>query len=117
MPLRVFARQAVHLLLATSLIVSGGLWPVGNVAEAASAGPATGMPCHEGAVATPSAHPCNNGCCPQSSCDPSACIASACPPQVLILPGVLPPARLQVGWHVHGLPSRLIDTPLRPPIA
>lgn len=117
MSLHRVARLSLQLLLATSLIVSGGLWPVGNVSDAASATAATGMPCHEAARATSDIHPCDNGCCPQSSCDPSACVATACPPQIMILPAVMAPVALQTGWYTHALPSRLIDTPLRPPIA
>lgn len=116
MPLRRVAQLSLHLLLTVSLVVSGGMWPVAKVASAATTTVAAGMPCHGEARAAPVAQSCDNGCCPQSGCDPSACIATACPPQILIVPGVVPPVRLQAGWYAPALPSRLIDTPLRPPI-
>jgi len=120
------ARVALHLLLIATLIMpGGGAWATMAVANPAPAPVAEvavtdAMPCHDTMpmdVETNSTPPCEEGCCPQATCDVSACLASACLPRFVSLPAAAPPAPFVFPWHVDAPSPRLIDSPLRPPIA
>jgi hypothetical protein len=119
MSLGAAAKLTLHVLLAASLVASGGMWPAGNDASASPAKVmTTGIPCHDGGADTQRAStPCKMGCCLQQSCDPSACVATACTPHIPAFSGVMASVALDIAWPAQVLPARLIDTPLRPPIA
>ena len=123
MSLTPVARRALHLFLVAALILPGSVWPARAAMSALDAAKAvvdTGMPCHDTMPAPSKPHggqPCEDGCCPQPTCDLSACMATGVLPQLASLSPALPPAPLVFSWRANPPPSRLLDTPLRPPIA
>ena len=123
MTLPFVARRALHLLLVAALILPGSVWPARaavSILDAAAAAVASEMPCHDAMPAPSKPHngePCEDGCCPQPTCDISACVGTGLLPQFASLPAAMPPVPLTFSWRATPPPSRLIDTPLRPPIA
>jgi hypothetical protein len=59
--------------------------------------------------------PCD--CCTPASCDLSACLGTACLPTLPRIVAAVPPGVLHVRWSAPAPPSRVLDRPLRPPIA
>ena len=136
-------RTALHLLLAIALVVPGIAAPMQAVRDALAHAPASaptemavmhaagampaddmaGMPCEHMAapVATvdagAAAHPDNGSCCTPRSCDLSACLGTGCLPELPRIAAFVPPSTPLLPWRQPASPTRLIETPLRPPIA
>jgi hypothetical protein len=110
----------LHLLLIVSLVLPGIAMPARAATQAwqaASVAMATG---HDGMDMTqPAPHEkhCQEGCCPQQTCDLSACIATGCLPRFAGLPTVKLVVPFTFSWRSITPPTRLVETPLRPPIA
>lgn len=112
----------VHWLVIIALIASMQLVPVQaanealqQAAAAQMAAAMADMPCGDEMAASPDAKPCD--CCTQTSCDLSACLGVAC---LQVAPGIVPtapPPTTHMVANAPVWPSRLLDTPLRPPIA
>lgn len=123
MSLRRLTRLALHWLVVVSMITTTLVVPVQSASDtlqdATAAQMATAMaemPCDDmDTAATAHAMPCD--CCTPASCDLSACLGIACLPELPRLVAGVPAATIQVSWNAPAPPSRLIDTPLRPPIA
>jgi hypothetical protein len=114
-------RVALHLLLIVSLVLPGIAMPARAATQAWQAVAAsTAMAGHDGMdmaqPTTPHKH-CQEGCCPQQTCDLSACIATGCLPRFASLPTVKMVVPFTFSWRSIRPPTRLFETPLRPPIA
>jgi hypothetical protein len=114
-------RVALHLLLIVSLVLPGIAMPARAATQAWQAVAAsTAMAGHDGMdMAQPTTPPkhCQEGCCPQQTCDLSACIATGCLPRFASLPAVKLVVPFTFSWRSIRPPTRLVETPLRPPIA
>lgn len=113
-------RVALHLLLVVSLVLPGIAMPARAAAQVWQAAAAsTAMAGHDGMdMAQPAPHkPCQEGCCPRQTCDLSACIATGCLPRFASLPAVKLVVPFTFSWRSIRPPTRLVETPLRPPIA
>ncbi|WP_460728934.1 hypothetical protein [Lysobacter rhizosphaerae] len=123
MSMRHLARLALHWLLVISMITTALVVPaqaatdtLQSAAAARMAAAMADMPCDDmGAAKAAHKMPCD--CCTPASCDLSACMGTACLPELPRLVMGIPAAAIQVPWDAPAPPSRLIDTPLRPPIA
>ena len=74
------------------------------------------MPCDEDdPQAAGHEMPCD--CCTPASCDLSACLGTACLPELPRFVAAIPPAAIPLPWATPAPATRLVDTPLRPPIA
>lgn len=139
-------RTVLHLLLAIALVVPGVAAPMQSVrdglahaAHAAAPGAMAGMdaamamhipdeamagmPCEHMGEADP-APPMQpvaardpGDCCNPHTCDLSACLGTGCLPELPRIAACVPPATPLVPWRQPAQPARLIETPLRPPIA
>jgi hypothetical protein len=123
MSMRHLARLALHWLLVISMITTTLVVPaqaatdtLQSAAAARMAAAMADMPCDDmGATKIAHKMPCD--CCTPASCDLSACMGTACLPELPRLAMGIPATTIQVPWDAPAPPSRLIDTPLRPPIA
>lgn len=123
MPFRSLTRQALHWLVIITMVAATLVVPaqaadeaVREAATARMAAAMADMPCGE-AMEQAAAHDMPCDCCTPASCDLSACLGTAC---LLELPRVAGTAPLHIAhepWNAPAPPMRLIDTPLRPPIA
>ncbi|WP_460761021.1 hypothetical protein [Lysobacter fragariae] len=121
--MRLLTRVALHWLVIISMITTTLAAPVEaatdtlqSAAAAQMAAAMADMPCDDmGTTTTAHDMPCD--CCTPASCDLSACLGTACLPQLPQMVMGIPAATIQVPWNAPAPPSRLIDTPLRPPIA
>lgn len=126
--LRPFRRAALYFLLAVSLVLPGIAAPAQAVAEAVA--PATAAsakdesvthhdPCDGmGMPASDAKHPpLPEGGCAQHGCDLAACLGSACLPELPRIAAFVPPASAPLVLEQPLPPSRVVETPLRPPIA
>jgi hypothetical protein len=112
-------RVALHVLLMVSLVLPGIAMPAraaAQVWQAAAASTTTMADGMEMAQQAPHKH-CQEGCCPQQTCDLSACIATGCLPRFASLPTVKLVVPFTFSWRSIAPPTRLVETPLRPPIA
>jgi hypothetical protein len=123
MSLRHLSRLALHWLVVISMITTTLVVPaqaatdaLQNAAASQMAAAMADMPC-DGMDTTATAHEMPCDCCTPASCDLSACMGTACLPDLPRLVMGVPAAMIQVPWNAPAPPSRLIDTPLRPPIA
>ena len=132
----------LHLLLAIALVVPGIAAPMQAVREALAPAPAAtamggmdmdmatgmsgddmaGMPCDrkqatDAASALPATHASGGDCCTPHACDLSACLGTGCLPALPRIAAFVPPSTPPVPWQQPARPVRLIETPLRPPIA
>lgn len=119
---RRLARVALHVWLMITLIMATVGVPVQAatgalqvIAAAEMAAAMKDMPCGEEAPAKAHDMPCN--CCDPVSCDLSACIGAACLPELTRRVAAIPAMCLSVPWEMPSRPSRVMETPLRPPIA
>lgn len=120
---RSLLRLAVHWLVILTMIATAAMVPAQaatgalQAAEAARmAGATADMPCG-GEMDAPAAQhemPCD--CCAPASCDLSACLGTACLPALPRVAATIPLAVVHVRWNAPAPPSRVLDTPLRPPI-
>lgn len=123
MSLRWLTRITLHWLVVVSMITTTFAVPAQAATDALQAAAASqmaaamaNMPCDdEHASTTPHQKPCD--CCTPASCDLSACLGTACLPELPRLVMGIPAAAIPVSWNAPAPESRLIDTPLRPPIA
>lgn len=121
---RSFVRTVLHLLLALSLALPAIAAPAQAAADALQALAAASMadtamvgddmPCH-GDAATDAEPPCD--CCPQSACDLSACIGTGCLNALPHVVAHVPPTAAPAPLPPVAVRTRLLETPLRPPIA
>lgn len=119
MPLRKLTRVALHLILVLSMGLAGVVAPVAAAEEAIAAIPAEAapmdMPCDSmGAMhEAPADDPCAKAHCSLVNC----LGAAACLPEMARVTAHVPtPGRFN-SVDVHFVPTGIIDTPLRPPIA
>lgn len=132
MKLTLILRRSLLLLLLAALVFPGGSWvfrlSVGQesaVTEDVAVSPLVmdDMPCggdmdEELPSPGPSLEePCDEGCCQQPSCDLSACISTGVIPSLAWLSSTLPAATVMFTWATAEIPSQLIETQIRPPIA
>lgn len=117
------ARLALHWLVVISMVTTTLALPaqaatdtLQSAAAVQMAAAMRDMPCDDMETAV-AAHEMPCDCCTQASCDLSACLGTACLPELPRLATGIPASAIQVPWNVPAPPSRLIDTPLRPPIA
>lgn len=123
MSLRRLARLALHWLVIASVVATTLAAPVQaatdtlqSAAAAQMAAAMADMPCDDmDTTAAEHEMPCD--CCTPASCDLSACLGTACLSELPRLIADIPPAAIRMSWNAPALPSRLIDTPLRPPNA
>ena len=120
---RHLTRLALHWLVVISMITTTLVVPaqaatdtLQSAAAAQMAAAMADMPC-EDKDATAAAHEMPCDCCTPASCDLSACLGIACLPEVPRLVAGIPAGTIHVQWNAPAPPSRLVDTPLRPPIA
>ncbi|BCT91687.1 hypothetical protein LYSHEL_07110 [Lysobacter helvus] len=122
MPLRNLARLALHLVLVASMSLAGVVAPVVAAQEAIASLPAPAvpavamdMPCdHMDAMQqAPATDPCA-----KAHCSLAACLgAAACLPAMARVSAHVPVPDRFVTIDVLFVPSRVLETPLRPPIA
>jgi hypothetical protein len=113
-------RVALHLLLMVSLVLPAIAMPARAATQAwqaASVAMTTGHDDMDMAQPTTPHKQCQEGCCPQQTCDLSACIATGCLPRFASLPTVKLVVPFTFSWRSIAPPTRLVETPLRPPIA
>ena len=118
-----FTRLALHWLVVISMITTTLVAPAQAATDALQEAAASqmaaamaDMPCAD--MEMPAATddmPCD--CCTPASCDLSACLGIACLPELPRQVAGIPQATIPTLWNAPALPTRLIDTPLRPPIA
>ena len=121
-------RLALHWLVIIAMIATTTVAPaqgaaqVLHAAEAAQMAAAMAdMPCGKemgAAMASQDAShkmPCD--CCTPASCDLSACLGTACLPMLPRIAAAIPLDVVHAQWNAPAPPSRVLDTPLRPPIA
>jgi len=120
-----FARAVLHVFLAIALVLPGIAAPALAATEALAAlgvpekavvarPPCDGMtmPAHSGPERELPAAPCAG-----HGCDLSACLGAGCIPTLPHIATLIPQADSPMVWELPLLPSRLTETPLRPPIA
>lgn len=118
MPLRKLIRVALHLVLVLSMGLAGVVAPVSAAKEAMASIPGAApmdMPCAGmGAMQqTPSHGPAS-----KAHCSLAVCLgASACLPDMPRVTAHVPIAGRPDSADMPFVPSGVIDTPLRPPIA
>jgi hypothetical protein len=111
-------RVALHLLLVVSLVLPGIAMPARAAAQVWQAAAASTTMADGMAMAQQAPHKhCQEGCCPRQTCDLSACIATGCLPRFASLPTVKLVVPFTFSWRSITPPVRLVETPLRPPIA
>lgn len=119
MPLRKLTRVALHLILIVSMGLAGVVAPMAGAREAMASLPGADMPMDM---------PCADmGAMPQAPagdpaarthCSLAACLgAAACLPVILRINAHVPAAGRFPSADVPFVPSGVLDTPLRPPIA
>ncbi|HEY0660056.1 MAG TPA: hypothetical protein VGD21_01840 [Lysobacter sp.] len=119
------ARLALHWLVVVSMITTTLVVPaqaaidtLQSAVAAQMAAAMADMPCDDMDMDTgATAHEMPCDCCASDSCDLSACLGTACLSELPRLVAGIPAATIQPPWNAPAPPSRLIDTPLRPPIA
>ena len=113
-------RVGLHLLLMVSLVLPAIAMPARAATQAWQAASVAMTTGHDGMDMTqPAPHKkhCQEGCCPRQTCDLSACIATGCLPRFASLPTVKLVVPFTFSWRSITPPVRLVETPLRPPIA
>lgn len=123
MAFRSISRAALHWLVIIMMIATTLVAPMqatGEVlqeaATARTAAAMADMPCgDEMGMAATHEMPCD--CCTPASCDLSACLGTACLPELPRVAAAIPFHAFHATWNAPVRPTRLIDTPLRPPIA
>ena len=119
MRLRPLPRLAVHLLVMIAMITATLVVPAQAATDVLRAATATQMAdamAGDGMGMSGAHDEMACDCCRPVSCDLSACLGTACLPELPRLVMGIPAATLPVPWNASAPPSRLIDTPLRPPI-
>ena len=120
------ARLALHCLLTITMIAATVVVPaqaatdtIQAAAAAKMAAAMADMPCGDDMAMSHGkadhAMPCD--CCNPVSCDLSACLGTACLPVLPRMVATVPATTPMIPWQAPAAPSRMIDTPLRPPIA
>lgn len=120
---RPFLRLVLHWTVIITMIATTLVAPVQaadealqEAATAQMAAAMADMPCDEEMDADTSHEiPCD--CCTPASCDLSACLGTACLPELPRIAAIIPLDTVHIPWNAPARPTRLIDTPLRPPIA
>jgi len=126
--LRPFRRAALHFLLAAGLVLPGIAAPAQAVAEVVGQATAASAkdrsvahhdPCDGMEMPAPGTKhpPLPEGGCAQHGCDLAACLGSACLPELPRIAAFVPPASAPLWLEQPLPPSRVVETPLRPPIA
>lgn len=122
MPTRSLFRMALHWLVIIALITTALVVPAQAaeeaLREAATAQTAAAMselPCGDEMQMAAHDMPCD--CCTPTSCDLFACLGTACLLELPRVTAAVPLHLLHAPWNAPARPTRLIDTPLRPPIA
>lgn len=118
MSLRKFTRPVLHLVLIASMSLAGAVAPMAAAADAIASLPAAApvdMPCDDmGAMQQPP----SEDPCAKAHCSLSACLGvAACLPEMAHVPAYIPAPRRFEAADVPFVPSGVVDTPLRPPIA
>ena len=122
MSFRSLSRLALHWLVIITMIATTLVAPMQAadevLREAATAQMAamSDMPCDD-EMDRGASHglPCD--CCTPASCDLSACLGTACLLELPRVAAAIPFHTIHATWNAPARPTRLIDTPLRPPIA
>ncbi|GAB3344867.1 hypothetical protein [Lysobacter tyrosinilyticus] len=121
---RALLRLATHWLVIIAMIATTTMVPAQAASEALQIAAAArmaatmaDMPCGDDMNASAAKHerPCD--CCTVVSCDLSACLGTACLPTLPRLAAAIPLDVVHAQWNAPAPPSRVLDTPLRPPIA
>ena len=120
---RSFSRLAMHCVLIITMIATSLVAPAQAANEALNEAATTHMaaampdvPCgDEMEMAASHEMPCD--CCTPASCDLSACLGTACLLELPRVTAAIPLHTIHATWNAPARPTRLIDTPLRPPIA
>lgn len=118
----------IPMITATAIVPAQAVADAMAAAAATTASAMTDMPCGDMAasdaslsgdriadVAASYEMPCD--CCDPVSCDLAARLGTACLSELPHLVAVVPATIAAIPWRAPAAPSRLIDTPLRPPIA
>lgn len=120
---RSFLRLFLHWTVIITMVATSLLAPVQAVddamREAAAAQMASAMaemPCGDD-METDSTQEMPCDCCTPASCDLSACLGTACLMELHRVAAAVPLHMVHEPWNAPARPARLIDTPLRPPIA
>jgi len=116
---------ALHLLLAVGLVAPGIAAQAQSVALAfatTSLGAATDrqdVGCGDMSPATMDVHPQKRPAtpCDQHGCTMAACLGAGCLPTLPRVLAFVPIGESLITWEQPVRPSRVLDTPLRPPIA
>lgn len=122
MSIRSLSRMALHWLVIVALITTALVVPA-QAAEEALREAATAqvvaamsdMPCGDEMEMAPHHMPCD--CCTPASCDLFACLGTACLLELPRVAAAVPLHMVHEPWDAPAWPTRLIDAPLRPPIA
>jgi hypothetical protein len=121
MSFRQLSRPALHWLLVICMITTSLAVPAQAAKEAIQTATAAQvaqamaeLPCDMDGKSATHEMPCD--CCTPASCDLSACLGNACLPELPRLMAGIAPTAMPLAWAIPAPPSRLIDTPLRPPI-
>ena len=123
MSFRSLSRLALHWLVIIAMIATTLVAPMQaadevlrEAATAQMAAAMSDMPCDD-EMDRAASHglPCD--CCTPASCDLSACLGTACLLELPRVAAAIPFHTIHVTWNAPARPTRLIDTPLRPPIA
>jgi hypothetical protein len=122
MAFRLLSRLALHWLvitmIATTLVapMQAADEALREAATAQTAATMPDMPCDDQIdMAASHEMPCN--CCTPASCDLSVCLGTACLLELPRVAAAIPFHTIHATWNAPARPTRLIDTPLRPPIA
>lgn len=122
MSFRALSRLALHWLVIITMVATTLVTPMQAADEslreagARMAAAMSEMPCgDEMEMAVSHEMPCD--CCTPVSCDLSACLGTACLLELPRVAAAIPFQTTHAAWNAPARPTRLIDTPLRPPIA
>jgi hypothetical protein len=121
MSIRSLSRMALHWLVIVALITTALVVPAQAAEEAvreaatAQVTAVSDMPCGDEMGMAPHHMPCD--CCTPASCDLFACLGTACLLELPRVAAAVPLHMVHEPWDAPARPTRLIDTPLRPPIS
>ena len=117
---RRFFSYVLHLLLAAGLVLPGIAAPGQAVSHAlAAAGdnqdPMSASPCS--GMSMPDKSPPHTPMGGDHGCDLAACLGAGCLPTLPHVAAFVPDSDVLIPWDQPVPPSRLVERPLRPPIA
>jgi hypothetical protein len=120
---RSILRLFLHWTVIITMVATSLLAPVQalddamrGAAAAQAASAMAEMPCGDEMDADSTQEmPCD--CCTPASCDLSACLGTACLMELHRVAAAIPLHMVHERWNAPARPARLVDTPLRPPIA